>query len=274
MTKKIAKKAMGIARGTALTLGVAVMLALLLGVATTALAGTGVGARFQLGQTNTVNAVTMLVGSVAGPSLQVDNNSTHANATALDLQVEPGKAPMKVNSDTRVANFNADKLDGVSHEKLRTIPLMVEGAHIDANVNGANPVASSAGIRYSPDTTSVGAHMSFVLPPDYDLGAPILLDLIFSENSVNACSVYLQSHAMAGPGPDGHTVSGSFVPTGASGPISLPAGERTVHKATLTLSDTSNHAPGMYQSFDIVRQGALASDTCGSVTLTGAQVRY
>jgi hypothetical protein len=112
MAKKIYKRAVGIARGTALTVGVAVMMAMLLGVATTALAGTGVGARFQLGQTNTVNAITKLVGTVAGPSLQVDNNSTNAAATALDLQVEPGKAPMKVNSDAQVANLNSDKLDG------------------------------------------------------------------------------------------------------------------------------------------------------------------
>jgi hypothetical protein len=114
MVNRIYEKAMGIARGTALTLGVAVMLALLLGVATTALAGTGVGARFQLGQTNTVNAITKLVGSVAGPSLQIDNNSTGAGATALDLQVETGTAPMKVNSGAKVANLNADKLDGKS----------------------------------------------------------------------------------------------------------------------------------------------------------------
>ena len=53
-----------------------------------------------------------MLGSVAGPSLRVDNNSADASATALDLQVEPGKAPMSVNSDGRVANLNADKLDG------------------------------------------------------------------------------------------------------------------------------------------------------------------
>ena len=111
MAKKFYRKAMGIARGTALTLGVGVMLALVLGISTTALAGTGVGARFDLGKTNTVNAITKLVGSVAGPSLRIDNNSSNAAATALDLQVEPGKAPMTVNSDTQVANLNADKLD-------------------------------------------------------------------------------------------------------------------------------------------------------------------
>jgi len=119
MTKKIYKRAMGIARGTALTIGVAVMMALVLGEATTALAGTGVGARFDLGKTNTVNAVTKLVGSVAAPSLQVDNNSTGAGATALDLQVEPGKAPMKVNSEAKVANLNADKLDDLDSTQFQ-----------------------------------------------------------------------------------------------------------------------------------------------------------
>ncbi len=109
----IVKKVMLVGRATTFTVGLAVILALTVGLASTALAGTGIGARFQLGQTNTVNAVTKLVGTVAGPSLQLDNNSADANATALDLQVEPGKAPMKVNSDARVANLNSDKLDNL-----------------------------------------------------------------------------------------------------------------------------------------------------------------
>ena len=73
---KVATKAMQIARGTALTLGVALMLALVLGVASTALAGTGVGAPFDLGKTNTVNALSKLAGNVAGPSLLIDNDSS------------------------------------------------------------------------------------------------------------------------------------------------------------------------------------------------------
>jgi hypothetical protein len=44
--------------------------------------------------------------------LRIDNNNAGANATALDLRVEPGKAPMTVDSDAEVANLNADKLDG------------------------------------------------------------------------------------------------------------------------------------------------------------------
>jgi hypothetical protein len=108
----IAKKVMLLGKATTFTVGLAVILALTVGLASTALAGTGVGARFQLGKVNTVNAVTKLMGTVAGPSLVVDNNASGTAATALDLQVEPGNAPMKVNSGTRVTNLNADKLDG------------------------------------------------------------------------------------------------------------------------------------------------------------------
>jgi len=118
MTRSIFSKVMWVGRATVFVVGLAVILALTVGLATTALAGTGAGARFQLGQTNTVNAITKLVGSVAGPSLRIDNNSTNAAATALDLRVEPGKAPMKVNSSANVANLNSDMLDGKSAEAI------------------------------------------------------------------------------------------------------------------------------------------------------------
>jgi hypothetical protein len=107
-----ARKAMRVGRATVFLVGLAIILALAVGLASTALAGTGVGARLDLGRTNAVNAVTTLVGSVAGPSLRVDNNSAGSGATALDLRVEPGKAPLKIDSDARVANLNADKVDG------------------------------------------------------------------------------------------------------------------------------------------------------------------
>ncbi len=112
MFKGTVKTMVRVGRAATSVVGLAVVLALSVGVASSALAGTGVGATFNLGQTNMVNAVSKLVGSVAAPSLQVDNNSANANATALELQVESGKAPMKVNSQVKVALLNADKLDG------------------------------------------------------------------------------------------------------------------------------------------------------------------
>lgn len=92
--------------------GLAVIVAVVLGVATAALAGTGVGDTFNLGRLNTVNQISRLVGSTDSPMLHVDNNSAGANATALDLQVESRHPPMKVDSTTKVANFNADQVDG------------------------------------------------------------------------------------------------------------------------------------------------------------------
>ena len=110
-SRSAASKVMWVGRATVFLVGLAVMLALLLGVATTALASIP-GDPFRLGQTNGIDAMTTLVGNVAGTMLRVDNNSTGAGATALDLRVEPGKALMKVNSATRVALLNADKVDG------------------------------------------------------------------------------------------------------------------------------------------------------------------
>ncbi|MDQ5827289.1 MAG: hypothetical protein M3441_24275 [Chloroflexota bacterium] len=113
---KVVKKVMFVGRAATFMVGLAVILALTVGVAGAAFGANG--AQFILGQTNTVNAITKLVGSVAGPSLQIDNNSTDAAATALDLQVEAGKAPMKVNSSALVANLNVDKVDGLNASQL------------------------------------------------------------------------------------------------------------------------------------------------------------
>ena len=117
-TKTVLAALWRLGRGTATMMSLAMLLAVSVGLASTALAGTGVGARFDLGKTNTVNAISSLVGSVAGPSLKIDNNSTGSGATALDLQVQPGKAPMKVDSQVKVTNLNADEIDGKSADEI------------------------------------------------------------------------------------------------------------------------------------------------------------
>jgi hypothetical protein len=111
MVKSAAKKVMFVGKATVFMVGLAVILALTVGVAGAAFGANG--GNFILGQTNSATAITKLAGAagVAGPSLHIDNNSTNAAATALDLQVEPGKAPMTVNSSVKVANLNADRLD-------------------------------------------------------------------------------------------------------------------------------------------------------------------
>jgi hypothetical protein len=112
-----ASKVRWVGKATTFCVGLAVILALVFRVATTALAGTGVGAVFNLGKTNTVNQLSRLVGSVSGAVIKVDNDGS---GTALDLRVgsptaAPGTKttpPMQVDSQARVANLNADKVDG------------------------------------------------------------------------------------------------------------------------------------------------------------------
>jgi hypothetical protein len=110
--KMVLREALRIGRAAAFTVGLAVMLALMLGIASTALGANG--DNFILGQNNVATAITRLAGAVGvdGPMLLVDNNNAGPRATALELRVEPGKAPMKVNSAERVNSLNADRLDG------------------------------------------------------------------------------------------------------------------------------------------------------------------
>jgi hypothetical protein len=76
---------------------------------------------FTLGQTNRVDApskVTNLqsdgttINSVDAPVLTLQNASATANATPLSLLAASGRPPFKVNTQTKVANLNADQLDG------------------------------------------------------------------------------------------------------------------------------------------------------------------
>jgi hypothetical protein len=114
MLRSTVSKVMWVGRATVFLVGLAVVLAVVMGLASAALAGTGVGATFNLGKTNTVNRLSQLAGSTDNALLRIDNNNAGTGATALNLEVEPGHTPMKVNSSTQVSNLNADLVDGRS----------------------------------------------------------------------------------------------------------------------------------------------------------------
>jgi hypothetical protein len=110
MLRTAAKKVIWAGRATSTLLGLAVLLAVLFGVATTALGATG--GNFILGKGNSAGATTKLT-SAAGTTLQLINNGTAAAATALNLTVPSGKAPLRVNATAgKATNLNADKVDG------------------------------------------------------------------------------------------------------------------------------------------------------------------
>jgi len=111
MIRSAASKVMWVGRATVFLVGLAVILAVVLGVASTAFGANG--GNFILGSlNNTATALTKLTGNVNGSAMQVVNNNPDANDSAVNLSVQSGEAPMKVNSTTKVASLNADQLDG------------------------------------------------------------------------------------------------------------------------------------------------------------------
>ncbi len=107
MVRSALGKVAWVGRTASMVLGLAVVLALVVGVASAAFGANGQA--WILGQSNVATAITKLAGTagVDGPMLQLINNNEGTNDTALALNVQAGEAPMRVNSRTRVANLNA-----------------------------------------------------------------------------------------------------------------------------------------------------------------------
>jgi hypothetical protein len=118
MVRSTLKKVMWVGRATVFTVGLAVILAVVFGVASLAWAHTADTQLFHLGHSNTASEITKLTANIANPALQLANTSTSAGATALRLQTEATKPPMRVNSSAKVANLNADQLDGKDSTEL------------------------------------------------------------------------------------------------------------------------------------------------------------
>ena len=118
MIRSAASKVMWVGRTAAAVFGLALLLALVFGVATMALAAVP-GDPFRLGKFNTINALTQLVGNRNGPMLTVDNNSRADGASTLNLQVDRGNPPIKVNANSGTATgLSADRLDGLDSTRV------------------------------------------------------------------------------------------------------------------------------------------------------------
>jgi hypothetical protein len=145
MFRRAVSTVLWVGKGTVFLVGLTVIFAVVLGVATTAAAHTGFPRLFHLGHDNPVTSLSKMTGSVANGVLQVTNEgftttqdataitatnnsdgsptvrATNANGSpALDLNVGQScttsctrKAPMTVNSSARVDKLNADLLDGM-----------------------------------------------------------------------------------------------------------------------------------------------------------------
>ena len=169
--RSVVGKIMWVGRATVFLVGLAVMLALVLGVATSAFGANN--DNFILGAlNNTATAVTRLSGNVSGgPALQVVNPDTAAGSKALQLKVADNNPPLAVNPTAgKATNLNADKVDG--HDAPLWAAVNYYGAL--ARTNGATSssrtstgdyrVVFSRNVGQCAYTATLGGHAGFFEP--------------------------------------------------------------------------------------------------------------
>jgi hypothetical protein len=236
MIGKIFSKVMWVGKATAFLVGSVVILALVLGVATTAMGANGQG--FVLGQLNNAAAITKLAGAVLGPNLQITNSSTDQGATALSLNVPSGRAPMKVNSSTKVANLNADKLDGTDSKTFGTF--MATSQSVTGTCTSAGVWKGCAGYRVtvpagkvydvtvwsSVNAQSSGSAGTLVYCPAVEGGS-------FGLSCITPAVSFGRYDTLTLP-------SGTAVSGASSGEISLPAGNYFISTAIKPSVDLSS----------------------------------
>jgi hypothetical protein len=117
------------------------------------------GGNFILGQTNTATTPSLLAAPVSGKTLRLRNTDTTAGATALGLEVASGHPPFAVDSSTKVAQLNADLLDGrdsgafLRKGVLQSASVSSAGGVVDVlNTGTTNGVQ---GITQSPSASGV-----------------------------------------------------------------------------------------------------------------------
>ena len=98
-----------------------------------------------------------------GPMLRLTNNNPATNDTALDLKVQGGEPPMRVNSGAMVANLNSDQLDGKDSGQFATRlhalikgsdGSLVRGNGVTAQFKTASPSAGGYEIIFDRDVTN------------------------------------------------------------------------------------------------------------------------
>lgn len=145
MIRSAAGKIAWMARATTVVVGLAIMLALVAGVASAAFGANG--GNFILGVLNKATDKTQLNGNVSGgPALQVNNNSSTGGSRALQLGVAQNRPPLVVNANAgKAVNLNADKLDGQEGSAFL----------------GANQKAADSELLDGKDSTQFAPHVLF-----------------------------------------------------------------------------------------------------------------
>jgi hypothetical protein len=178
MLRSAASKVMWVGRATVFMVGLAVILALLFGLASAALGANG--KPLILGKAaNTATRVTGLVGNVADTTRAALSVTNTRGGSALELKVtdpdttDPAQkdvAPMKVDSQQVVTHLNADELDGKDESAFasaykRTVVVSPVGTDTE---NGTALLNALSGIT---DASATKPYLLKIEPGVYDLGS-------------------------------------------------------------------------------------------------------
>jgi hypothetical protein len=196
---------------------------------------------------------------------------------------------------------NADKVDGkhavaakapVKQRKGKLVATDPKTGKLPRNIVAISPVLSVVpqgvwtdgsatvgrdGVSYAP-AGSGEMRFGFVVPRTHKAGTGLDVDVVFREDSAGACAWSVETSGLEGPdsptGPDIHNGGWQFPGsgTGYGGDVSVPAGDGSVHTVTFHWPFLDN--PGMFIQLAVNRLGDNATDTCGSVSVYGIQVRY
>jgi hypothetical protein len=240
MLKSIVSKVAWVGRTASMVFGLALVLALLFGVATMALGATG--GNFILGKANSAGVTSKLTSDVAGPTLNLINNGSAAAATALNLTVPSGKPPMTVNATAgKATNLNADKLDGTDSKAFGTF--MATSQSITGECTSAGIWNGCAGYRV---TVPAGKVYHVTVWSSVNAEAASTGGLLFYCPAVEGDSIGLSciTPAVSFGRYDTLTLlSGDAVSGASSGEISLSAGHyyiSTAIKPSVALSSSTS----------------------------------
>ncbi len=138
-----------VGRTASMVFGLALVLALVVGLASTALAHTNIDTKlFHLGHNNPVGRLSALTGTLTGALLKLDNNGT---GPALQLEVAQNGVPLKVNAAAGTAtNLSADELDGQDASAFASADSAPLWAVVDENGNIVQSKGAVSSLRISP----------------------------------------------------------------------------------------------------------------------------
>jgi len=179
MIKSALGKVMWLGRATVFVVGLAVILAMVVGLASTALAANGANFIIGNGLADTLKNIATLPtkltmqGTNSGPTLQLTQQSTNTGASGIGVTVPSGKAPIKVNSTAgKATNLNADKLDGKEASAFASYTRTVVVSPVGTDTqNGTALLNALSGIA---DASQTKKYLLYIEPGTYNLGSSTL----------------------------------------------------------------------------------------------------